>query len=738
MNIWPFLHFFCFLLYSYLGVFILTKNPRSSLNRVFFAVLCCFALWSVGMTFIHNPFLSKATVTTVAKITSLGWISFSSFILWFFFIFAQKKKMLNLKSLYLLLFILPLLFIYKNFTGILIVDFVKQPFGWSSVWGKSIWTYLFYAYYFIFVLLALSLAFDCWRKTENPSEKKQAMIMFSTGIITLFIGTLFNVLLPQLGIQKIPKIADLIILIWVLGIAYAMMKYRLLAITPAIAADNILSTMTDSVILLDSNTNIVTVNNATSDLLGYEKKALEKKPIGLLFAKNDSMATNLNKAFTSYDIKNEEFFFKTKRGKEIPVLFSSTVMKDEKNLSVGIVCIVRNISKRIRMESQLRQAQKMETIGLLAGGVAHDLNNILSGVVSYPELILLDLPEDSPLREPILTIQKSGEKAAVIVQDLLTLARRGVAVTEVVNLNRIISEQLKSLEFQNLILFHQGLDVTTNFEKGLLNVKGSPTHLSKTVMNLISNAAEAMSHGGRISISTKNIYIDRAIRGYDYVKEGDYVTIAVSDTGIGICKEDMERIFEPFYTKKVMGRSGTGLGMAVVWGTVKDHNGYIDVESTEGKGTTFTLYFPVIREEIALDKSQLCVEDYMGKGELIVVVDDVKEQREIASRMLKRLGYSVTSVSSGKMAIEYIKNNSADLMILDMIMDPGIDGLETYRRIIKIHPNQKAIIASGFSETQRVKEAQRLGAGKYIKKPYDLEKIGIAVKEELGRERKRM
>jgi two-component system, cell cycle sensor histidine kinase and response regulator CckA len=179
-----------------------------------------------------------------------------------------------------------------------------------------------------------------------------------------------------------------------------------------------------------------------------------------------------------------------------------------------------------------------------------------------------------------------------------------------------------------------------------------------------------------------------------------------------------------------MGRSGTGLGMAVVWGTAKDHNGYIHVQSTEGKGTTFTLYFPVTRKSL-VEKPEIFSKDYMGKGETILVVDDVEEQRKIASGMLKGLGYSVVSVASGEEAVEYLGTNKADLLVLDMIIDPGLDGLETYKKIIEIYPGQKAIIASGFSETNRVKALQHLGAGAYIKKPFLLEKIGIAVKGEL-------
>ncbi|MCP3898679.1 MAG: response regulator, partial [Desulfobacteraceae bacterium] len=183
-----------------------------------------------------------------------------------------------------------------------------------------------------------------------------------------------------------------------------------------------------------------------------------------------------------------------------------------------------------------------------------------------------------------------------------------------------------------------------------------------------------------------------------------------SDTGTGIAENDIARIFEPFFTKKVLGRSGTGLGMAVVWGTVKDHQGYIDVQSTLGKGTEFTLYFPVVREEIEVQEKVLPMEQYMGKGESILVVDDVETQRNIASDMLIKLGYSVSLVDSGEKAVDYIKENPVDLLILDMIMEPGIDGCETFKRILKIYPDQKAIITSGFSETDRVKETQRFGA----------------------------
>ena len=336
------------------------------------------------------------------------------------------------------------------------------------------------------------------------------------------------------------------------------------------------------------------------------------------------------------------------------------------------------------------------------------------------------------LRKPLETIHESGRKAAAIVQDLLTLARRGVAVSEVVNLNDLLSEYLISPEFKKLIAYHPLVDINTAIDSGTMNIMGSPIHLSKTIMNLVSNAVEAMPAGGTINVSTANECLDtRLNNGFVEIPEGEYVVLTVSDSGIGISEEDIDKIFEPFYSKKKMGRSGTGLGMAVVWGTVQDHKGYIDIDSIQGKGTTFKLYFPITKNELIESKKDASVEELTGGGESILVVDDVREQREILSRLLSQLKYSVNTVSNGHEAVEYMKYNRTDLVILDMIMDPGIDGLETYRQILEIYPDQKAIIVSGFSETERVKEAQKLGAGKYIKKPYSIVKIGTAVKSEL-------
>ena len=507
-----------------------------------------------------------------------------------------------------------------------------------------------------------------------------------------------------------------------------------------------LETMLDSspamIFYKDVERRFLRVNKRFTETTGIPVKKIVGKKYSDLFPdnKDNSLKNDLKIIESGKSLFNKKEFFETPDGKRL-IVIDRIPYKDHNKRLIGFIGFAQDITdldkaekeNRI-LERQLQRAQKMETVGTLAGGVAHDLNNVLSGIVGYPDLLLMNLPDDSPLRKPILAMQKSGQKASAIVQDLLTLARRGVFTTEVLNLNHIISEHLESPEHSELKKYHPDIRVMINLEEGLLNLNGSSVHLAKIVMNLVSNAAEAMPMGGDIIISTENRYIDRPLAGYDSVEEGDYVTLTIKDTGVGISPDDLEQIFEPFFSKKVMGRSGTGLGMAVVWGTVKDHKGYIDVKSIEGEGTQFIIYFPATRESISIRKTSLSINEYMGKGESILVVDDMQEQRQIALTLLSTLGYKACAVSGGNEAVDHLRNQDVDLVLLDMIMDPGIDGLDTYKKIIKLHPGQKAIIASGYSETKRVRDALILGVGRYIKKPYTLEKIGLSIKEELCRD----
>ncbi len=386
-------------------------------------------------------------------------------------------------------------------------------------------------------------------------------------------------------------------------------------------------------------------------------------------------------------------------------------------------------------EEKLIRLKKMESLGLLAGGVAHDLNNVLAGLINYPELILMDLAEDSRFREPVEGIKASGERAVAIVEDLLTVAR-GVAVQkEILNINDIIEDYLKSPEHEKLVQFHPSVTIKTCLGPDLANMEGSYIHIRKAIMNLVSNAVEAITGAGNVLISSRNFYSEKQITEHQDSKTGEYIILSVSDDGPGIAQEDIEKIFEPFYSKKVMGRSGTGLGLAVVSNIIQDHRGYIDIE-TDKNGTTFNIYFPSVKGDALKRKLHVPIIEYQGNNEKILIVDDVASQRKIIFNMLTKLGYDPVTVSSGEEAVEYIKRNYIDLVLVDMIMEPGINGKETYERMIKIRPGQKALILSGFAETDDVKNTLQMGAGKYIKKPFSLEEIGIVIKEVLNKKPK--
>ncbi len=389
------------------------------------------------------------------------------------------------------------------------------------------------------------------------------------------------------------------------------------------------------------------------------------------------------------------------------------------------------------LEYKLHQSLKLEAIGKLASAVAHDLNNVLMGIVSYPDYVLKLLPdnkENEKIRKYIRNMKESGIRAANIVQDLLTLSGKGVKSLKILNINSIIEEYLNSPEFKDLMKRYPKIMVKTNLDKNLYNILGSKIHLYKTIMNLVKNGFEAIKDKGRINITTKNKkFKNKKIKEYATPLKGDFIELVISDNGTGISEQDLPKIFEPFYSKKVMGRSGTGLGMMVVKGTVDDHNGAIEVRSKEDECSEFRIYFPAEKKDIK-EKTMENIDNITGKREKILIVDDEEEQRTIAYEILRDLHYTVETVSSGEEALEYIKGEDVDLVLLDMIMVSGIGGLETYKRIKKIKPDLKTIIVSGYSAKDHVLEAQKLGVKRYIRKPYTIETIGKAVYDTLNGE----
>lgn len=312
-----------------------------------------------------------------------------------------------------------------------------------------------------------------------------------------------------------------------------------------------------------------------------------------------------------------------------------------------------------------------------------------------------------------------------MVADLLTVARGAASIREPHDLNILIEEYLNSPECRKLKSLYAGVECIHQLEAKHSVIECSPMHIKKTIMNLTTNSAEALGEKGTVVISTCNKSVEAKESGNMALDPGEYIVLGVQDSGPGISARDLEHIFEPFYTRKVMGRSGTGLGLAVVWNTVQDHNGKIYVESSE-KGTSFQLYFPLIKNGKVLPE-KIETTTPIGNNEYILVVDDEPQLRDIASKTLSTLGYRVESVCSGELALKFLEDCQVDLLIIDMLMEPGMNGRQTYEKILEMYPAQKAIIASGFSEGDEVKEALRLGVGGFVKKPYSRDQLGRIV-----------
>jgi PAS domain S-box-containing protein len=438
------------------------------------------------------------------------------------------------------------------------------------------------------------------------------------------------------------------------------------------------------------------------------------------------------------DEKSGHFFEWTHKrltGEAFPAtVFASRTSIDGRAVTIGAI---RDLSEQRKMERekkelerQLQQTSKMEAIGLMAGGVAHDLNNILAGIVSYPDMLLATLPSDSKMRKPLQMILKSGRRAAAVVADLLSIARSITNEKAVKDLNWIINEYFASTEFIELEQRYADVSFEKNLSDDLANISCSVEHIKSCLMNLLINAAEAIDGQGSVCVTTYNKYIDDNSAPQKHLEVGDYVVVKVVDSGSGIPVEYLDRIFEPFFTKKIMGRSVTGLGLAIIWNVMRGHDGAVFVESSDD-GTCFELYFPACNSESVIEEVTDKLEDLKGSGQKILIVDDEAIQRDLAGQILKMLNYKSVSVCSGEDAIEVLKKENFDLVILDMIMDPGINGCQTYEELLKINPEQKAIIASGYSSSRHIEKVQSLGSGPLVKKPYTIETIAKVIKTEL-------
>ncbi|MBF0529278.1 MAG: response regulator [Deltaproteobacteria bacterium] len=421
-------------------------------------------------------------------------------------------------------------------------------------------------------------------------------------------------------------------------------------------------------------------------------------------------------------VVGEEFLFRKKSGEIISGLFSADVivLQNERFILSSISDITarkRAEEEKERLQTQLLQAQKMESVGTLAGGVAHDFNNLLQAISGYTSLILWDKkPKDSEYSN-LKAIEKAVERAAQLVKQLLLFSRKVEVQRRPVDINQEVGHARGMLERT----IPKMIDIEVHLASRLWTVKADPVQIEQVLLNLGSNGADAMPDGGRLSIKTENITLSEDYPGNHLgATPGNYVLLTISDTGHGIEQETIRHIFDPFFTTKEIGK-GTGLGLASVYGIVKGHQGYITCDSEVGQGTTFKIYLPAIEQEKATADSSSEPQSPKGGKEVILLADDEASIRNLASLALQRSGYTVITVPTGEEALEIFitRKDQIDLIILDIGM-PGMGGHRCLREILQIDQSAKIIIASGYAVNGQMKESMKAGVAGYVGKPYQL------------------
>lgn len=488
----------------------------------------------------------------------------------------------------------------------------------------------------------------------------------------------------------------------------------------------------DGVITTDTNGRVILINKVAESLTGWTQEEAIGMRLGEVFRiineisreEAENPVEKVLKSGMIVGLANHTALI-SRDGTEKSIADSGAPIRDQKGNVIGVVLVFREITESKKLQEALARAQRLETASMVASQVAHDFNNLLAPLIAYPEFIKQELSKDNPAIKYLEDIESSAQQMADINQQLLTLGRRSHYNLEPLNINRIIKQAIKQIQ-----PLPDSLKITLDLAKDLMNIKGGDSQIFRVVLNLIINARESMRDNGEITIKTENQYVDRKRGQFNIVTRGEYVKMTVSDTGPGIPQEIRGRIFDPFFTTKTTEKKrGSGLGLSVVSAVVEEHSGFIDFECPPGMGTSFFIYFPITREVV----EDSTAGQVTGGSESILVVDDDKTQREVTSRLLQKLGYAAEAVESGEEAVEYLKSCPRDLIVLDMIMPNGIDGAETYRRILEINSNQKAILVSGYAESERVRQALDLGAGSFVRKPLTLKTLAMAVRKELDK-----
>jgi len=482
--------------------------------------------------------------------------------------------------------------------------------------------------------------------------------------------------------------------------------------------------------------NFLFFNKSVCNILGYSSEEL--------YGMNNREYTTPKNSKKMYRIMNNiyrtgepskvtDFELICKDGSTVTVELSAYLMRNKAGEPIGFRGVARDVSDKFmaeaekkRFETQLQQAQKMEAIGNLAGGIAHDFNNILMGMQGNASLMLLNMAPNDPFYEKIKSIERYVESGASLTKQLLGFARGGKYEVKTTDLNELIRK--------TTVMFgrtKKEIKLDIGALNSIRNAEVDQSQIEQVLLNLFVNAWHAMPGGGDLFISTADVDVDETFVKPYQIDPGPYVRISVTDTGVGMDKSTQQRVFEPFYTTKEMGR-GTGLGLASAYGIVKNHGGFIEVESEPGEGATFRIYLPASEKRVAEEMET--IEEVLKGDETILLVDDEKMIIEIGQEILNALGYRVLPALSGHEALEIYQDNqnSVDMVILDMIM-PGMSGGETFDRLKITDPDVRVLLCSGYSLSGQATEILERGCDGFIQKPFKIRELSVKIREILDK-----
>jgi PAS domain S-box-containing protein len=474
----------------------------------------------------------------------------------------------------------------------------------------------------------------------------------------------------------------------------------------------------DAVVLYDMDGRATYLNPSFTKIFGWSLDELKGKRIPFMPESEKEATGAVIKDIMENDqiIQGFETKWYTKEGGIIDVSISGSRFSDHEGSPAGMLVVIRDISKSKGLETQLQHSQKMEAIGTLAGGIAHNFNNLLMGIQGYTSLMLLETPPNHPNHDMLKRIQRQVESGSKLTNQLLGYAREGTFEVMPMDLNGLIKEVSETFGVTK-----REIEIQRDLSDDLLSVFADRGQLEQVLMNLFVNAADAMPEGGKLTIRTMNLSHED-IKGKPYSpKPGDYVLVEVKDTGFGMDQDTMEHIFDPFFTTKGL-VNGTGLGLASVYGIIKTHGGYIDVASERRKGTSFEIILPATTHRPEIEKERSVILN--GKEETILLVDDEEMVMDVGEQLLKKLGYGVLLAKDGEEAIELYRchQRKIDAVILDMVM-PSMDGGETYDRLKEVDPGIKVLLSSGYGVDGQANEILARGCNGFIQKPFSLSEL---------------